>query len=131
MKKLRFFSDDAWKRISAAVKWVEQNKTQIIPAGGIQREEERRFSRHPLRIAITTEDISPNTYGAAKFTTGAKGSETVTGEEYQMFYRAEEVDAPDCPSGTKCFAIWIDCSDLDTAAEETGWELTPIACIDA
>lgn len=82
-----------------------------------------------LRVVITTEDISPNTYGGFKFTTGAKGSETATGDEYQGFYRNAETDPPDLPSGTLCYAMWVPCDSLGDG--ETGWELTPIACLDA
>lgn len=121
-------SRDAWNAIGEMYRWWRSYRTQGAQNGQLGQAE-RRVSRHPLRIVITTEVISPNTYGSAKFTTGAKGSEAVTGDAYQMFYRAEESDAPDCPSGTKCFAIWIPCDTL--SSEETGWEITPIACIDA
>lgn len=130
-RKIQVFNKEAAQRISAATKWVEQHRVRASQDLSNPTEEVQRFSRHPLRIVITTEDIAPNTYGGFKFTTGAKGSETVTGDEYQGYYRNTEDDAPDIPEGTTCFAIWIPCSDLDTEAGETGWELTPEACIDA
>jgi hypothetical protein len=78
-------------------------------------------------MAITTEDISPNTYGGFKFASGAKGSEVVAGDEYQGFYRGTSADdTTDLPSGTLCFAIWVPCDTLGET--ETGWELTPVYC---
>ena len=83
----------------------------------------------PLAVVITTETISPNTYGGFRHTTGAKGSETAEGPTLQGFYRNEEADPPDLPSGTLCYRSEVPCDDLGDG--ETGWELTPIACIDA
>lgn len=119
-------SRDAWDAIRDMYRWWSTHKVQGVQ-NGQQGQSDRRVSRHPLRIVITTEEIAPNTYGTAKFTTGAKGSESVTGDAYQMFYRAEGEDAPNCPGGTKCFAIWIPCDTLED--DETGWELTPVECI--
>lgn len=81
-----------------------------------------------LRIVITTDVITPDTYGPAKFTTGAKGSESVTGDAYQMFYRSYKTDSPDIPSGTKCYAQYVACDSLE--GDETGWEIRPCACIE-
>lgn len=128
-KRVGVFDVATAKEVLRQAKWVRDNRSRIIPVGSTPPGTTPRFGRHPLRLAITTELIEPNTYGSAKFTTGAKGSEAVTGDAYQMFYRAEETDAPDLPSGTKCFAIWIDCDTL--TGTQTGWELTPVACIDA
>lgn len=117
------FNSDARRRISEAIKWVEQNKSPSSQPA----QASAAFSRHPLRMAITTEEIDPGTYGGFKFTTGAKGSEAVTGEEYQGFYRGtSEDDEEPLASGTLCFAIWVPCDTL--TGDQTGWELTPVYC---
>lgn len=120
------FNSDARRRISEAIKWVEQHKSPAAQPA----QASAAFSRHPLRMAITTEEIEPGAYGGFKFTTGAKGSEAVTGEEYQGFYRSSvATDPPNLPSGTLCFAIWVPCDTLED--DETGWELTPVQCLEA
>lgn len=114
------------RRLSKLLSDSENRRTGRNTGGGSMR---RAESVDSLCIVITTELIEPNTYGSFKFTTGAKGSESVTGDEYQGWYRAEETDPPDLPSGTKCFAMWVACDTL--TGTQTGWELTPVACIDA
>lgn len=119
-------SRDAWAELVKMYQWWRSYKTQGAQNGQLGQAE-RRISRHPLRMAITTEEIEPDTYGGFKFTTGAKGSEAVTGEEYQGFYRSSvATDPPNLPSGTLCFAIWVPCDTL--TGEQTGWELTPVYC---
>lgn len=122
-------SRDAWDAIRDMYRWWSTHKVQGVQ-NGQQGQADRRVSRHPLRIVITTEDIAPNAYGAFKFTSGAKGSESATGEEYQGFYRGtSEDDTEDLPTDTLCFAIWVPCDTL--GENETGWELTPVYCPEA
>lgn len=119
-------SKDAWDAIREMYRWWRSYRTQGAQNGQMGQAD-RRVSRHPLRMAITTEDISPNSYGGFKFASGAKGSEAVTGDEYQGFYRGTSADdTVDLPSGTLCFAIWVPCDTLGET--ETGWELTPVYC---
>lgn len=114
------------KRLGPVVSWVEQHMAASPPSGMAKVP---MFGRDPLRIVKTTETISPNTFGGFKFTTGAKGSEAVTGDEYQGFYRASDsTDPPDLPIATLCYAIWVPCDTL--TGDQTGWELTPVACIE-
>lgn len=122
-------SRDAWNAIGEMYRWWRSYRTQGAQNGQLGQAE-RRVSRHPLRMAITTEEITPDSYGRFKFTTGAKGSEIVTGAEYRGFYRAlAATDPPNLPSGTLCFAIWVPCDTLGEG--ETGWELTPVQCVEA
>ena len=119
-------SKDAWDAIREMYRWWRSYRTQGAQ-NGQTGQADRRVSRHPLRMAITTEDISPNTYGGFKFASGAKGSEVVTGDEYQGFYRGTSADdTTDLTSGTLCFAIWVPCDTLGET--ESGWELTPVYC---
>lgn len=118
-------SRDAWAELVKMYQWWRSFRTQGAQNGQMGQAE-RRISRHPLRMAITTEEIEPDSYGPFKFTTGAKGSEAVTGEEYQGFYRSNG-GSDALPEGTLCFAIWVPCDTLE--GEQTGWELTPVECI--
>ena len=119
-------SRDAWSAVQEMYRWWRSYKTQGAQNGQLGQAE-RRISRHPLRLVITTADIDPGEYGPAKFTTGAKGSEAVTGDAYQMFYRGtSDTDTTPLDSGTLCFAIWVPCDTL--TGEQTGWELTPVYC---
>lgn len=121
-------SRDAWDAIREMYRWWRSYRTQGAQNGQMGQSD-RRVSRHPLRMAITTEEITPDTYGGFKFASGAKGSEVVTGEEYQGFYRAStDTDPPDLPADTLCFAIWVPCDTLGET--ETGWELTPVQCVE-
>lgn len=118
-------SRDAWDAIRDMYRWWSTHKVQGVQ-NGQQGQADRRVSRHPLRMAITTEDIAPNSYGSFKFASGAKGSESVTGDEYQGFYRSNG-SSDDLPEDTLCYAIWVPCDTLGET--ETGWELTPVECI--
>ena len=118
-------SKDAWDAIREMYRWWRSYRTQGAQNGQMGQAD-RRVSRHPLRMAITTEEITPDTYGGFKFASGAKGSEVVTGDEYQGFYRSNgSSDA--LPEDTLCYAIWVPCDTLGDNA--TGWELTPVECI--
>jgi len=122
-------SREAWDGLREMYLWWRSHKTQGAQNGQMGQAE-RRISRHPLRMAITTEEIEPDTYGTFRFTSGAKGSEVASGSEYQGFYRSSvATDPPNLPSGTLCFAIWVPCDTLED--DETGWELTPVQCVEA
>ena len=112
---------DARKQIRAAVEKSQSRRERagFEGGGGVQVAE----SGNGPFIVITTEAISPNTFGGFKFVTGARGSETATGNEYQAFWFAES-DADDLTLGTKCFAVWIPSSEPG----ESGWVITPILC---
>ena len=105
-------SRDAWAELVKMYQWWRSYKTQGAQNGQLGQSE-RRISRHPLRMAITTEEIEPDTYGEFRFATGAKGEEIEGDGPFRGFYRASQTeDPPNLPSGTLCFAIWVPCDSL-------------------
>lgn len=125
MAKIFGFEEEDVRRIAAAIRAYEGSE----PIQQTQRSTARNKPSSELGIAITTEEIQPNTFGLARFAHGPKGEEVAYGPEYLMFFRNEEPDPQPCPASTKCYRSWVPCNSLE--GEQTGWELTPIACIDA